>query len=440
MSPKSSIARASLVLALLAGASCFSQVVKEHAATPSAPARSIEDLNMLGADAFMPPMADSVIPLDTPWRRTLADKGMFLRGIAGVQYTQNTLAAPVSADNQVYVGQRPYVASNAQLLLTADLRQLHLYKAQLNLSGVWNWDTWNQASPKTIQLSSLCFYKEFGEDRAEFKIGYNGNDLEFLGMQVGGSTATAAQGVYAVLPFEVGLAYYPTVAMTANLKVRGPGGTYFKTGEQRSLDPDGGLREVARNHTGLRFIPHGDRLFTINEVGYRRDASAIAHSAWFRAGYMRNFSRYLNLVNSQRETGNHSAFALLDYQLRKPDVQHPAHGMYAGVSAMTAASQFNPYDRYYEARLYQEAPFHSRPDDLFSVIASHTGYSSNVTDRLVAQGASVWRSSSTLTGSYSLHASRGNYLTFGLSYIHGPAITPHVADALNFGVNWNAFF
>ena len=405
---------------------------------PAAP--SIEDLNLRGADAFMPPFDDSVIDSASMFRRGMADHGLAIRTIAGEQYTQNTLASPVAPSAQVYVGQRPYEVTTLQILLTSDLRQLHLHKAQFNASGVWAWSSWNQASPRTIQMSSAGLYKEFGEDRVEIKAGYNANDLEFLGMQVGGSTATAAQGVYAVLPFEVGLAYYPLVAPTISLRLRGPKGTYLKTAAQRSIDPAGGLTEVARNHTGFRFIPHGDRLLSINEFGFRRDASSTVPSLWFRAGYMHNSSKYLNLVNGQKQSGNYTAYVLMDYQLRKTGSQNPGHGLYIGGTAMTAPSQFNPYDRYYEARLYQEAPFRSRPDDVVSIIASHTGYSSDVTAALVAQGQSVWRSSTTITSTYSLHAARGNYLGVGLSFINGPAITPRVPNALNLGISLTTFF
>ena len=72
---------------------------------PAAP--SIEDLNLRGADAFMPPFDDSVIDSASMFRRGMADHGLAIRTIAGEQYTQNTLASPVAPSAQVYVGQRP---------------------------------------------------------------------------------------------------------------------------------------------------------------------------------------------------------------------------------------------------------------------------------------------------------------------------------------------
>ena len=65
---------------------------------------------------------------------------------------------------------------------------------------------------------------------------------------------------------------------------------------------------------------------------------------------------------------------------------------------MTVPSEFNAYDRYYEARLYQRGPFASRPTDVLSLMAAYRGHSQYFTDSLVAQGKTVWRSSPSLTG------------------------------------------
>ena len=72
-------------------------------------------------------------------------------------------------------------------------------------------------------MTSLYLFKRWGDRRVEMKAGYIGNDLEFVGLQVGGSTSTGAQGVYAVLPNEVGLSYFPLTAPSLNFRVRGPG-------------------------------------------------------------------------------------------------------------------------------------------------------------------------------------------------------------------------
>ena len=388
----------------------------------------------------MPPFSDSVIDVDSGFRRALLSKGFAFRVISGIQYTQNMLDAPVSADEQVYVGQRSFESSFVQPILAADLHQLHLKHAQFYLGGVWNWASWNPAGPKSVQLWALYFYKTFGEDRLELKAGYIANNMNFVGLFVGGSTATGAQGVYAVLPYEAGMSFFPLTAPSFNVRIRGPENTYIKTAAQRSIDPTGGPAEIARNHTGFRFIPHGDELLLINEGGYLRAASADAHGAWFRAGYIYNTTPYRNEATGQSESGNYCAYALMDYQLLKSDREHPKQGLYAGGSFMTVPETMNPYARYYELRLYKEAPVRSRPDDVLSVVASRTGYSKIFTDNLVSEGKTVWRAGTTVTGSYSLRASRGNYLSLGLSYVDGPAITPRIPNALNIVANWTLFF
>lgn len=107
---------------------------------------------------------------------------------------------------------------------------------------------------------------------------------------------------------------------------------------------------------------------------------------------------------------------------------------------MTAASNFNAYDRYFEARLYKLSPFAARPQDVASLVSTYTGFSKSLTDSLVANGASVWRNSASLTGSYNFHLAPGNYLSVGLSYVHGPAIKPKIGDALTFAAVYTLFF
>lgn len=388
----------------------------------------------------MPPFPDSVIDIDSRFRRALFRRGLAFRVITGPQYTQNMLDAPVAADEQVYVGQRAFESMFVQPILSADLRQLHLRHAQLYLGGDWNWVSWNPAGPKTLQVWALYFYKEFGKDRLELKAGYIANNMNFVGLFVGGSTATGAQGVYAVLPYEVGMSYYPLTAPSFNVRIRGPKNTYIKPAVQRSIDPNGGPTEVARNHTGFRFIPHGDKLVLINEGGYQRAASADAHEAWFRAGYIYNMSPYKNEATGQSESGNYCAYVLMDDQLLQSSREYPNQGIYIGGSFMTVPNTMNAYSRYYEARFYEEAPLRSRPYDVLSVVASRTGYSKIFTNKLVSEGKTVWRAGTTVTGSYSLHASRGNYLSLGLGYVYGPAITPRVPNALNVIANWTLFF
>lgn len=406
--------------------------------TTAAAATSIEDLNFRGGDAAMPPFADSNVHVNSKFREALLSKGMALRLIVLDSYAQDILKAP--AVQQSFVGDSPFDGSLMHLIFTSNLSQLGLHHAELHLSGVWNWASWEPAGPKVIDIWSLNLYKEFANDRVEVKTGYNSEELEFVGMQVGGSTASGVQGVYAVLPYEVGMAYFPLTAPMFNLKVRGPQHTYIKSGFQRSLDPNGGPATEHRNNSGFRFDPKGDKLLLLEEAGYQRPGSATANQAWLRAGYMRNSTLYTNQANGKQEPGNFAAYALMDYQLRKPDPLQPYKGLYLGGSAMSVPSRFNPYDRYFEARLYQMAPFAKRPGDVVSVLSTYTGHSKFFTDPLVALGKPVWRNSGSLTGSYNLHLAPGNYLSLGLSYIRGAAITPRVDDTVTFAASYSLFF
>jgi porin len=416
------------------------QASQHSPGAPVATQQSIESLNYLGGEAAMPPFTDSVIDIHSRYRQAMLRRGLAFRVITGMQYTQNMLDAPVAPDAQVYVGQRAFETTYLQPILSSDLRQLHLRQAQLYAGAVWNWASWEPAGPKTIQLWALYFYKEIGEDRVEVKAGYIAHNMNFVGLFVGGSTATGTQGVYAVLPYEAGMSYFPLTAPAFDVRIRLPKNTYFKSAAQRSIDAAGGPTEVTRNHTGFRFIPHGDKLVLINEAGFQRRAGNDARQAWFRTGYIDNTSPYFNEATGRQEPGDFCAYALLDGQLTRSDPAHSERGIYGGVSAMTAPQDKNPYDRYYEVRLYKEAAFRSRPNDVISVVASRTGYSSVYTDHYVSQGKTVWRASTTLTGSYSLRAARGQYFNVGLGYDFGPAITPRVPSALKFIANWTLFF
>jgi porin len=401
---------------------------------------SIEGLNLVGAAASMPLVSDSIWGVESEFRRALFSKGLLFRVNALPRVTVNVLDGPVPANQQVYIGQRPTWITGLNPILTADLRQLGLRNAQLNIGAAWRWTNWNPAGPKAISLTSLYLYKMWREHQVEMKAGYLTNDTEFVGMQVGGSLATAAQGVYAVLPFQVGMSFFPLTAPSLNVRIQGPKGAYFKAAAQRSLDAAGGLATQARNQTGFRFIPKGDKLLLINEAGYQRASSTTARYVWLRGGYLRNSTEFTNKLTGQKEAGNYCAYVLADYQLRAPEEQAPGHGLFIGASVMTAPARFNSYARYYEARLYQKAPFRARPDDVLSLVAAYRGHSQYVTDKLVAQGKTVWRSSPSVTGSYAMHVARGMYLSLGAGYVRGAAITPRVADALTLSANLGLYF
>lgn len=434
--------------AVLAAAAWLAGAVGEAQGTTASPAapgpeapveRSIEDLNLVGAAVTMPSFSDTVLGVGSGFRRALLRHGMALRVNVVPRYSQNLLDGPAPSGHQVYIGHRPTFISGVNPIFTADLRQLGLRQAQLNVAFGWRYSTWQPAGPNTVAMTSLYLFKRWGDRRVEVKAGYLGNDLEFVGLQVGGSTSTGVQGVYAVLPNEVGLSYFPLTAPSFNVRLRGPGHAYLKMATQRSLDAAGAQSTVDRNPTGFRFRPDGNGVLLIGEIGYQRASSAAAPQAWLRAGTMRNSTPYTNRDTGQRESGNYCAYVLMDYQLRMPAPATPTRGLFVGGTAMTVPSELNAYDRYYEARLYQRGTFASRPTDVLALVASHRGHSRYFTDSLLAQGKSVWRSSSSLTGTYNIHAWRGNYLSLSLGYVRGAALSPRVDDALTFTANWSLY-
>ena len=402
--------------------------------------RSIEDLNFLGGDAAMPPFSESVIDARSAFRQKLFDKGMALRLITQEQYAQNTLAAPVPSDEQAYVGQSPFAAQMEHLIFTWDLRQLKLKHAQFYGSGVWNWVSWRPAGPKAFDIWDIYLAKDFAAGRLSTKAGYISNGLEFVGLFVGGSTASGAQGVYAVLPYEVGMSYFPMATPAINATLHTTAHTYVKASVQRSLDAAGGPASIARNATVFRFIPHGDRAMLLAEGGYRRAAASQTAETWLRGGYTYNLTRYTDFQTGEKKPGNSVAYVLYDRQLKQTNEAAPYQGFYAGVTAMTASSQFNAFDRYYEARLYDDAPFRSRPADILTFVATYTGHSRYLTNNLLDQGKTEWRNGASMTGSYTIHAARGQFLSVGLSYLRGASITPRVDDALTFATSYTVFF
>ncbi len=400
----------------------------------------MENLNLVGAEVHMPPFTDTVLGADSEFRREFYSKGLLLRSNSTFSYMQNTLDSPVAASQQVYMGDREFGRAMANPIVTYDMRAFHLRSAQLFVAAGFNWVSWVPAGPNTATMNDMYLYKAFANGHVETKLGYISNDFEFIGLQVGGTLSTGSQGVYAILPYEVGLSRYPLEAPSFDLNLIGPKHLYFKTALQRSLDPGGGSATIARNSAGLRFIPKGDKLVNVFEVGYNKSSAADSGQTWVRLGYIHNTTPFPNSRTGALTPGNFCAYILADRQLLQSDHEQSGHGIYGGVSAIGTSTDLNAYTRYYEFRIYDEGPFKSRSGDTASFVASYSTYSPYILANLKVQDQSFWRNSSTLTGSYNFHVSRGAYLSAGLIYHAGPAITPRVPNALIFSAIMNYFF
>ncbi len=427
------------LFSLCTALACHATAQSPRASSEPRP-RSIEDLNLKGAAADDPPFTDSVLGVDSPFRQGLLRHGLLFRMGANAAYIQNTLQAPVAADAQAYTGERPFGEYSLNPVLTADLRQLGLWKTQLNINGQLQQASWNPAQPAAATISNLYLYKEFGEDRVELKIGYLTTDFQFIGLQVGGQVASGAQGVYAVLPYEVGLSYSPLPAPAITLKYRWDTGLYLKGAVQRAGEPGSEQAALKRDALGLRFLPQGDKLLEIGEAGVRRPAAPGRLGEWYRAGWIANNTPYTSLRTGLKQSGNYCGYLLADQQLWQPESSNPGRGVFVGASAMMVPAVLDVYRLYYEARVYYAAPFRTRRDDFASIVASYTAFSQDYLRTLAAAGNTYWRASDSVTGSYTAHLARGAYLGVGLSYVNGPSISPKVPSALTFTAQTSVFF
>lgn len=400
----------------------------------------IEDLNMLGADAGFPPYADTVTGASNPLRRAMLCHDYTYRVVEIAGVTANTLATPVASAQQAYVGQRPTLSSGNSFAIVADLASIHLPGYQITFTGFLARANWQRAFPNAFKMAQIMAYKPFFHRRLEFKGGYQDNDSEFIGMQVGGSMASGAQGVYAVLPYEIGMSYMPLAAPTFTARAQPRGNFYAKLGLQRSVSPSGEGADLARDAAGFRFDPKGEGLLKIFEGGYNRPASAGTPQFWVRGGYLSNSTSYANAKTGTSTAGNSGGFLLADRQLHRSDEANPARGLYLGGSLMTAAPEVNAYSRYYEVRLYQNAPFRRRPSDMVSVVSSYTAYSKYFTGPLLAAGKTAATHAVTLSSAYSLRVHAGTYLSTVLSYDSRPAISPRLGGALTITSQASIFF
>jgi porin len=157
-------------------------------------------------------------------------------------------------------------------------------------------------------------------------------------------------------------------------------------------------------------------------------------------GYIANNTPYTSLQTGLPKTGNYCAYALVDHQLWQSDAAKPFRGIYAGASAMVVPADLNTYRLYYELRAYSPAPFARRPGDFASIVASHTAFSQDVINSLVAAGKTYSHASESITGSYSARLARGTYLSTGLSYVNGPSVSPKLPAALTFTASMSVYF
>ncbi len=429
-----------LLALMVCAAPCPGQKSNDTGATTELNGHSYADLNQRGSSTHMPEFSDTLAGTEVGWRRAMLRHGMALRFNTADAYSQNALDPQVPPSQQAYVGQRAFGKVMVNPIFTWDLKALHLRNAQLNIGAGLMWTSWNKAGPRAANLNTLYLYKSFAEGRYEIKAGYLGNNQEFVGFTVGGSLGPGAQGVYALLPNEAGLNYLPLSAPTFNLKWNAPRHFYLKGALQRSTDPAGGAATVAHDSFGVRFAINGLGWVSIYEGGINQAASSTTRSMWVRTGLIHNTSKFKNFITGAKESGNFCAYVLADRQIAQFAGHKASNGFYAGGSAEVTPARFNAYSQYYELRTYVQGPFRSRPQDQTSLLATRSIHSQDNLRNLIAQGKTVTPYTTTMTASYTVHAKRGTFFSFGLSYMKGAAITPHVPSALVGTVSASTFF
>jgi hypothetical protein len=99
MNSRSTLIRIAFAIVVIAAGPTSSATQKQSASegVPN-PAASIENLNIPGGDAALPPLSDSAIDVNSSFRQALFRNGIALRLINTIRYAQNTRQAPVTAD------------------------------------------------------------------------------------------------------------------------------------------------------------------------------------------------------------------------------------------------------------------------------------------------------------------------------------------------------
>jgi len=335
---------------------------------------------------------------------------------------------PTQATQQ-FAGQKPtYVYSPMALYVTYNIPSKNM---QFTIGGS-NVES-NYAfmeGPNTSRLSMLNLHQTLLKGKFEYIVGYQQGDTTVADNYIGGSVGAGILGVRAVIPYNLGqsVSTYNTPALT--LKYHFGHGLYSTVMIQRSTDPDTGIWGMkARDITGFRFAPKGDRVLYMPEVGYKVDAAPGRKMTFFRATGFYNTSHFLDyssptsyvqgieainyglygklapvltglttlptaipaplqpvygsggtgvptITANNHELMDNAGFSMtLDRQLTQPDKFLSYRGIYVNVIGQYALSHSNTYQQYYQFALYSLGLLKSRPLDMMVINANRTQYS-----------------------------------------------------------------
>jgi porin len=397
-------------------------------------------LDVKSSGGLSPDFGDGLLGNAGGVRSDLADVG-----IAGTIYItgtwwQNVLNAPRRSNGgQAYVGQRDTHFQLYGIYGTYDLGHIGLEGAQLMLDGGCSASSDISVWAKGCRVIELSFFDSFFHGKVDLSAGFLANDLAFVDTYVGGNAQTGGFGPAGILPVEAGLGQQPGTAPGLNITYHFDENWYDKIGVQRSLSPLGIVEDFSViNKSGFRFNEPSAHTLVIDQFGFKRPSSQSALSSDFRVGGLYNWSEYANF-DTGSTSHNRDVFLLGDQQLRQPDSRLPFRGWYAGFTYMDNPADVNVFQRYYEARFYNDGPFASHPFDQFSIIISTTTFSQDARLAEIRAGAfAPPKTTTSETISYAYKVAHGTYIHPGFTYTNNPSFVtqPGIGHDLNFFFNF----
>ncbi|MDE1179322.1 hypothetical protein [Paraburkholderia sp.] len=240
-------------------------------------------------------------------RGALADKGIGIGFISSLGYAYDLNGN--NAARQTYNGQNPSYNQTTSLYLTYDLTRVGFSKnAQFTFSAQWATSSYRSANPHVATMSIFAIDQPLLDKQVELIYGFIPGVRLFYGMTLGGNASTSALGPQSVVPFQVGMsASEPTPTFDVIVRDRSLR-FYDSFAVTRSSSPEGILKDIELNPSGFRLSVPGARALFINEMGYKRSASATANSAWFRLGTLYNTSPYTLYNASGKSSNNYEVY------------------------------------------------------------------------------------------------------------------------------------
>ena len=392
--------------------------------------RHFDELAEPGLTTSVPGAADSVLRDTGGFRSWLAERDIGLQARISVVGVYNPLETGQPRSPQRYNGQRPTLQFQAtNVIATIGLNKVGLPNSRLILGYNSQLTSFDPNGKNTVGIRNLAFYQSFADRKIELKFGIMPNYYEFVGLFAGGSPILSS-GLTGLIPIQAGLSADPASTPTANLTFHFKKGTYVKLGVQRSTAPAGTNYELDHNGPGVALTMKGAGPLGIAEVGVKRAASPSGKQIWVRAGAMYNDSDYTRF-DGRGTSANQTLYGAADFQLTQPDVTRPGKGFYAGASVFWAPDDVNTMTQFYEGRIYQIAPFASRPLDSAALRVGYTKYSPDAIRSNRARGLHANDHQFSVTGSYTFHVTNGLYLTPAAAYLKNPSFIGRFKDALN---------